>query len=62
MNNQKLDTVLIVHGWSDSPSGFERVAKFLKERNLYSNIHFVKYKSLDDQASLDDFADKMEQE
>jgi hypothetical protein len=54
--------IIIVHGWSDSASGFAEVTKFLINQNFYQQdkIKVINYKSLDDQATLEDFADKFD--
>ena len=55
--------LVIVHGWSDSSSGFKDVIEFLVKHNFYQreNIKAIDYKSLDDQAYLADFADKFDE-
>ena len=56
------DKALIVHGWSSSSSRYLSIRQLLLDEHLYQNIKLVNYKSLDDQVSLADFADKFEQE
>lgn len=53
--------LVIVHGWSDSASGFKKVADFLSNEGLYKEEHIkiINYKSLDDQVTMEDFADKL---
>jgi len=55
--------LIIVHGWSDSALGFAGVRDFLLDQNFYqpNNIRVINYKSLDDQATLEDFADKFDE-
>jgi hypothetical protein len=54
--------LLIVHGWSASSQSFDKIQAFLMEQKLYQEIKLIDYKSLDDQVSLDDFADKFEEQ
>jgi len=55
--------LIIVHGWSDSALGFAGVRDFLVDKKFYqpNNIRVINYKSLDDQATLEDFADKFDE-
>ncbi|MEM9445379.1 MAG: hypothetical protein AAGA18_08495 [Verrucomicrobiota bacterium] len=58
--------LIIVHGYSDGymqkNNSFAKLKKFLVKNQCYasSNIRFVEYSSLDDQATFEDFADKLD--
>lgn len=57
--------LIFVHGYSDGYSrpdnSFVKLKKFLVDNGCYTatNIHFVEYSSMDDQATYEDFADKL---
>jgi pimeloyl-ACP methyl ester carboxylesterase len=54
--------LLIVHGYSDGSTSFTALGGFLIERNLYAphNVFYLDYSSMDDDASFEDFADKLD--
>lgn len=57
--------LIIVHGYSDGyldkNSCFRKLKEFLVREKVYegSDVHFVEYSSMDDQATYEDFADKL---
>jgi len=55
--------IVILHGWSDSASSFERLARSLREMGLSREIHHIRlaeYITMDDDVTFDDLAHAME--
>ena len=54
--------VLIVHGYSDGSTSFTALGDFLIARGVYekSNVAYLDYSSMDDDATFRDFADKLD--
>ena len=56
------DKILIVHGYSDGSTNFTGLGDFLIGSGLYekTNVFYLDYSSMDDQATFRDFADKLD--
>jgi len=56
------DKLLIVHGYSDGSTSFTALGNFLTKRGLYQakNVFYLDYSSMDDDATFEDFADKLD--
>lgn len=56
--------LLIVHGYSDGSTSFKALGNYFVEQGVYdkSDVYYVDYASMDDQATFRDFADKLESE
>lgn len=56
------DKLLIVHGYSDGSTSFTALGDFLVRRGLYQpqNVFYLDYSSMDDEATFEDFADKLD--
>ena len=54
--------LLIVHGYSDGSTSFTAMGDFLVARGLYAaaDVCYLDYSSMDDQATFQDFADKLD--
>ena len=54
--------LLIVHGYSDGSTSFFALGNFLIERGVYreSDVSYLDYSSMDDEATFKDFADKLD--
>lgn len=58
-------SLIIVHGYSDGymkkANSFKKLENYLVREGLYArrDVHFVEYSSMDDQATFEDFADKL---
>ena len=54
--------LLIVHGYSDGRTSFTALGEFLIRRNIYQpeNVFYLNYSSMDDEATFQDFADKLD--
>ena len=54
--------LLIVHGYSDGPQSFQKLAAYLTNLGYNTDdICFISYASLDDQANFEDFSDKLDE-
>lgn len=54
-----MNKLLIVHGYSDQSATFEGLAHFLRHQGIYRDIRYINYDSLDDQATFQDYADRL---
>lgn len=54
-----MNKLLIVHGYSDKSDSFAELAELLKRENIYQDIRYIDYDSVDDQATFEDFADRL---
>jgi hypothetical protein len=56
------DKLLIVHGYSDGSTSFTALGDFLVQQGVYSHtdVFYLDYSSMDDQATFHDFADKLD--
>lgn len=54
--------LLIVHGYSDGSTSFTALGEFLVGRHLYApeDVFYLDYSSMDDDATFEDFADKLD--
>jgi pimeloyl-ACP methyl ester carboxylesterase len=54
--------LLIVHGYSDGSTSFFALGNFLIQRGVYreSDVSYLDYSSMDDEATFKDFADKLD--
>lgn len=54
--------LLIVHGYSDGSTSFRALGNFFVKRGLYepSNVFYLDYSSMDDDATFRDLADKLD--
>jgi pimeloyl-ACP methyl ester carboxylesterase len=54
--------ILIVHGYSDGPESFQKLAKYLSNFGYQAeDVCYINYASLDDQANFEDFSDKLDE-
>jgi hypothetical protein len=54
-----MNKLLIVHGYSDKSGSFTELANLLRKEELYSDIRYIDYDSIDDQATFQDYADRL---
>jgi hypothetical protein len=54
-----MNKLLIVHGYSDKSESFTELANLLRRENLYHDIRYIDYDSVDDQATFHDYADRL---
>ena len=54
--------LLIVHGYSDGSTSFTALGNFLVKQGVYaeSDVYYLDYSSMDDEATFHDFADKLD--
>jgi len=54
--------LLIVHGYSDGSTSFTALGNFLVAQGLYEldDVYYLDYSSMDDEATFEDFADKLD--
>jgi len=54
--------LLIVHGYSDGSTSFTALGKFFVAQGLYqaNDVFYLDYSSMDDDATFEDFADKLD--
>jgi pimeloyl-ACP methyl ester carboxylesterase len=54
--------LLIVHGYSDGSTSFTALGDFLIKQGVYaeSDVYYLDYSSMDDEATFHDFADKLD--
>lgn len=54
--------LLIVHGYSDGSTSFTALGDFFVAQGLYApgDVYYLDYSSMDDQATFEDFADKLD--
>ena len=54
--------LLIVHGYSDGSTSFTALGNFLIDQGVYSesDVCYLDYSSMDDEATFHDFADKLD--
>ena len=56
------EKLLIIHGYSDGSTSFTGLGEFFIAQGIYKREHvfFLDYSSMDDQATFEDFADKLD--
>src|SRR5215475_2976469 len=54
--------MLIVHGYSDGSVSFDKLRDYFVDQGLYKkeNVYVLDYASMDDEATFQDFADKLD--
>jgi alpha-beta hydrolase superfamily lysophospholipase len=55
-----MNKLLIVHGYSDRSDSFTELANLLRRENLYHDIRSIDYDSIDDEATFQDYADRLD--